>query len=428
MKSSSFSGFYRLTLKERVEKIKEFADLTDEEAAILSSFSSLPMETADRMIENVAGCMPLPLGIAVNFIVNGRDVLVPMAIEEPSVVAAASNAAKLARKTGGFAARAGPPIMIGQIQIIGIKEEEFGEKAAAIEAVKKELLAEADSCDPVLVRYGGGARDIEIREVRTPIGRMMVLHLFVDVRDAMGANAVNTMCEALAPRVEEITGGKAVLRIISNLATKRLVTANVRYSKEDLGGEDVVDRIVAAYMLAAGDPYRAATHNKGIMNGIDAVVIATGNDWRAVEAGAHAYASLGGKYTSLTRWWKNNDGDLEGSIELPLAVGLVGGATKTHPVAKICVKILGVKTAGELAEIIASVGLAQNFAALRALATEGIQHGHMALHARNVAIAAGASGELIDKVAEKMVEEKRVRVDRAKEILEEMKGSSTPIR
>jgi hydroxymethylglutaryl-CoA reductase len=344
-----------------------------------------------------------------------------MAIEEPSVVAAASNAAKLARRTGGFVAKAEPPIMIGQIQVIGIKEEEFGEKAAAVEAAKKELLAEANACDPVLVGIGGGARDLEIREVRTPGGRMMVIHLLVDVRDAMGANAVNTMCERLAPKIEAITGGRVVLRIISNLATKRLVTASVRYAKEDLGGEEVVDRIVAAYMLAAGDPYRAATHNKGIMNGIDAVVIATGNDWRAVEAGAHAYASLGGRYTSLTRWWKNDDGDLEGSIQLPLAVGIVGGATKTHPVARVCLKILGVKTAGELAEVIASVGLAQNFAALRALATEGIQRGHMELHARNVAIAAGASGELVEKVAARMVEEKAIRIDVAKKILEEMK-------
>jgi len=421
MRSSSFSGFYRLTVEERVEKVREFAGLTDEEAAILSSFSSLPMDTADRMIENVAGCMPLPIGIAVNFIINGRDVLVPMAIEEPSVVAAASNAAKLARRTGGFVAKAEPPIMIGQIQVIGIKEEEFGEKAAAVEAAKKELLAEANACDPVLVGIGGGARDLEIREVRTPGGRMMVIHLLVDVRDAMGANAVNTMCERLAPKIEAITGGRVVLRIISNLATKRLVTASVRYAKEDLGGEEVVDRIVAAYMLAAGDPYRAATHNKGIMNGIDAVVIATGNDWRAVEAGAHAYASLGGRYTSLTRWWKNDDGDLEGSIQLPLAVGIVGGATKTHPVARVCLKILGVKTAGELAEVIASVGLAQNFAALRALATEGIQRGHMELHARNVAIAAGASGELVEKVAARMVKERAIRIDVAKKILEEMK-------
>jgi len=424
MKSSEFSGFYKLPMEQRVKEVKEFAGLTDEEAALISSFSSLPRETTDRMIENVVGCMPLPLGIAVNFKVNGKDVLVPMAIEEPSVVAAASNSAKLARATGGFTAKAGPPVMIGQIQVAGLREEQFEEKEAALNAAKKGLLEEANACDPVLVKYGGGALDIEAREVRTPSGRMLVLHLLVDVRDAMGANAVNTMCEKLAPRVEEITGGKVVLKIISNLATKRLVSAHVKYSKADLGGEGNVDRIVSAYELAAADPYRAATHNKGIMNGIDAVVIAAGNDWRAVEAGAHAYAAIGGRYTSLTRWWKNSDGDLEGSIELPMAVGLVGGATKTHPVAKACVKILGVKTAGELAEIIASVGLAQNFAAIRALATEGIQRGHMELHARNIAIIAGATGEQIDRIAAQMAAEKSVRVDRARQILEEMKAGA----
>ena len=421
MKTSAFSGFYKLPLEKRVQEVKEFAGLSDGEAAILSSFSSLPKETADRMIEDVVGTMPLPLGIAVNFKVNGKDVLVPMAIEEPSVVAAASNSAKLALNTGGFTAKATAPIMIGQIQIVGLKEEELAEKEAAINEAKAGLLSEANACDPTLVKYGGGALDIELREVRAASGRMLIAHLLVDVRDAMGANAVNTMCERIAPALERLTGGKVVLKIITNLATKRLVTASVRFRKEDLGGEENIDRIVLAYEFAAADPYRAATHNKGIMNGIDAVVIASGNDWRAIEAGAHAYAALGGKYTSLTRWWKNKDGDLEGSIELPMAVGLVGGATKTHPVAKVCVKILGVKTAGELAEIIASVGLAQNFAAIRALATEGIQRGHMELHARNIAIAAGATGELIDKVAAQMASERNVRVDRARQILEEMK-------
>jgi hydroxymethylglutaryl-CoA reductase len=424
MKSSHFSGFYKLPIEQRVKQIQEFSGLSDEEAALVRSFSSLPAETADRMIENVFGCMPLPLGVAVNFTVNGRDVLVPMAIEEPSVVAAASNAAKLARATGGFAAKAGPPVMIGQIQVVGVSEEDFNDKAEALLKAKQELLALANSCDPVLVKFGGGARDIEVREVKTPLGRMMGVHLLVDVRDAMGANAVNTMCEALAPEVERLTGGSSILKIISNLAVKRVTSASVKYRKEDLGGEETVDRIAAACAFAEGDPYRAATHNKGAMNGIDAVVIATGNDWRAVEAGVHAYAALGGKYAPVAKWRKNADGDLEGRIEIPLAVGLVGGATKTHPVAKACVKMLGVKTAAELSEIIAAVGLAQNFAALRALSTEGIQRGHMGLHARNVAIAAGAQGELADRVAERMVAEKKVRADRAKELILEMSGQA----
>ncbi|MDD5318040.1 MAG: hydroxymethylglutaryl-CoA reductase, degradative [Candidatus ainarchaeum sp.] len=426
MKSSSFSGFYKLPMDDRVREVQEFAGLSDEEASLLKGFMGLPRDTADRMIENVVGCMPLPLGIAVNFQVNGADRLVPMAIEEPSVVAAASHAAKLARATGGFTAKASPPLMIGQIQIVGVGEEDFNDKAAGILGAKKELLDFANSLDPVLVKFGGGARDIEVREVKTSGGRMMGVHLVVDVRDAMGANAVNTMCEALAPKIEELTGGTAILRIISNLAVKRTVRAGVKYKKEDLGGEGNVDRIVNAYYFAEGDPFRAATHNKGAMNGIDAVVIATGNDWRAIEAGVHAYAAMGGRYLPVTKWWKSAEGDLEGSIEVPMAVGLVGGATKTHPVAKVCVKILGVKTAAELAEIIACVGLAQNFAALKALATEGIQRGHMGLHARNVAVAAGATGELVDRVAAKMVEEKRVRADRAKELVEEMKGKQAP--
>ena len=422
MKSSSFSGFYKLPVEKRVDEVAEFSSLTEDEKKTLSSFSSLPRETAERMIENVVGCMPLPLGIAVNFQVNGIDRLVPMAIEEPSVVAAASNAAKLARETGGFTAKADAPLMIGQIQIVGVQEHGFDVIAQKVLAAKQELLDLANSVDPVLVKFGGGARDLEVRLVKSGGKAMLVAHLVVDVRDAMGANAVNTMCEKLAPRVAELAGGTPVLRILTNLAVKRLVRASAKFRKEDLGGEENVDRIVDAFLLADADPYRCATHNKGIMNGIDAVVIATGNDWRAIEAGAHAYAAFSGRYAPLTRWKKNSDGDLEGDIELPMAVGLVGGATKTHPVAKVAVRILGVKTAAELAEIIASVGLAQNFAALRALATEGIQRGHMGLHARNVAIAAGASGELVDKVAERMVAEKAVRADRAKQIFDELSG------
>ncbi len=419
MKTSEFSGFYKLPIEKRVAEVKEFGGLTDEEAALLSSFSSLDKATADRMIENVVGTLPLPLGIAVNFRINGIDRLVPMAIEEPSVVAAASNAAKVARMKGGFTAKAGEPIMIGQMQVVGLADAEGAAKKVVAE--KGRLLALANACDPTLVKFGGGARDVEARVIATAKGKMLIIHLLVDVRDAMGANAVNTMCEALAGPVGEISGGKVLLRIISNLADRRLVKAKAMFAKEAVGGEEAVDAIVSAYEFAANDPYRAATHNKGVMNGIDAVVVAAGNDWRAIEAGAHAYAARSGRYRPLTTYRKNSDGDLEGEIELPMAVGLVGGATKTHPTARACVKLLGVKTAGELAEIIASVGLAQNFAALRALATEGIQRGHMGLHARNIAIMAGATGELIDKVAAKMAEEKKVRVDRAKEILEELK-------
>jgi len=419
VQSSEFSGFYKLPIGKRVAEVREFAGLSDEEAKALSAFSSLDQPTADRMIENVVGTMPLPLGIAVNFRINGIDRLVPMAIEEPSVVAAASNAAKVARIKGGFTAKAGEPVMIGQMQVLGLADAEGAAKKVL--AAKARLLEIANACDPVLVKFGGGARDVEARVIATAKGKMLIIHLLVDVRDAMGANAVNTMCEALARPVEEISGGRVLLRIISNLADRRLAKASAVFAKEAIGGEEAVDAIVAAYEFAANDPYRAATHNKGVMNGIDAAAIAAGNDWRALEAGAHAYAARSGRYTSLTTYRKNSDGDLEGEIELPMAVGLVGGATKTHPAAKVCVKILGVKTAGELGEILASVGLAQNFAALRALATEGIQRGHMSLHARNIAVMAGASGELIDRVAARMVEEKKVRVDRAKEILDELR-------
>jgi hydroxymethylglutaryl-CoA reductase len=361
------------------------------------------------------------LGIALNFLVNGRDVLVPMAIEEPSVVAGASFMAKLARLGGGFTATATEPLMIGQLQVIQLAN--LDEARLRLLEHKTELLAEADSIDPVLKKFGGGARGLEIRIIESsPIGPFLVVHLIYDVRDAMGANAVNTACERLAPHLESITGGKVHLRILSNLADRRLARARCmnplkELAFDDFSGEEVRDGIIAAYAFAAADPYRAATHNKGIMNGVDAVVIATGNDWRAIEAGAHAYAARSGKYTSLSTWEKDKDGNLVGTLEMPMAVGIVGGATKVHPAAQAAIKLLGVKTAKELAEIIVSVGLAQNMAALRALATEGIQRGHMSLHARQVAIAAGATGDMIEKVAAQMVAEKVVRIDRAEEIL-----------
>jgi hydroxymethylglutaryl-CoA reductase len=417
-KSSEYSGFYKLPVPERVKLIKEFAGLSEEEVGLLQKPSALGFEVANRMVENFVGVMPVPMGIAVNFLVNGRDVVVPMAIEEPSVIAAASNAAKMARSTGGFQATTTDPVMIGQVQIVGVVD--VNRARFEILARKEEILKLANAQDPVLNSMGGGARDVEVRIVETFQGKMVIAELFVDCRDAMGANAVNTMVETVAPLMERISGGRVYLRIISNLAVKRLARVKAVFPKEALGGEDVVDGIVNAYAFAAADPFRCATHNKGIMNGVSAVVLATGNDTRAIEAGAHAYAARSGHYTSLTTWEKNSQGNLVGTLEMPMAVGIVGGATATNPVAKLAVKILGVKTALALAEIIVAVGLAQNLAALRALVAEGIQRGHMSLHARNIAINAGATGELIEKVAAQMIAERKVRVDRAKEILEKL--------
>jgi hydroxymethylglutaryl-CoA reductase len=418
-KSSLISGFYKLSPKQRLAVVKEFADLTDEEIALLQNMGSLPMDLADRMIENVVGAFPVPLGIGTNFLINKRDYLIPMAIEEPSVIAAASYAAKIARDGGGFLTSSTPPIMIGQIQVVHVKDPQ----AARMRVIqsKEEILKKANEQDPVLVSAGGGAKDLDAKIINTTQGSMLIVEMQVDCRDAMGANAVNTMAEAVAPMIERTANGHVYLRIISNLATKRLVRALCLVPKASVGGEDVVDGIVNAYAFAAADPYRAATHNKGILNGIIAVILATCNDHRAIEAGAHAYAARTGHYTSLSTWEKNENGDLVGSIELPMAVGIIGGAVKTHPIAKVAVKILGVKTANEFGEVLAAVGLAQNLGALRALAHEGIQRGHMSLHARNIAVMAGATGDLIDKVAAKMVEERKIRMDRAEEIIEHYK-------
>ena len=415
-KTSQVSGLYKMPVKERIEVVKNFADLNDEETKLFSS--CLDMDIADRMIENVLGSFEMPLGIAVNFQVNGKDYLVPMAIEESSVVAAASNAAKIARIKGGFKTECTNPLMIGQIQILHMKD--VTDAAKKIVSKKNEILAIANEQDKVLVKFGGGAKDLEVRILDSPIGKMIVTHLIVDVRDAMGANAVNTMCEALAPMLEEITGGKVRLKILSNLADKRIVKAKAVFDKEKLGGDRIVDAFLESYNLAAVDPYRAATHNKGIMNGIDALIIATGNDFRAIEAGAHAYASRNGQYTSLSHYYKDENGDLVGELELPMAVGIIGGAGNIHPKAKLCKKILGIKTAQELAEIVVSLGLAQNFAAVFALSTVGIQKGHMSLHAKNIAVMAGAKGELIDKVANQMIKEGKIKLDRAEEIIKEI--------
>lgn len=420
-KSSSISGFYKLSPKERLALVKDFAGLSDEECALLLNTGSLSLDAADRMIENVVGAFPLPLGIGVNFLINKRDYLIPMAIEEPSVVAAASYAAKIVRKGGGFHTSSTPPVMIGQVQLVNVKDPDNAKKRVL--DAKVEILKKANAQDPVLTSVGGGAKDIDAKVISTTVGPMLITELHVDCRDAMGANAVNTMAEAVAPMIERITGGRVYLRIISNLATKRLAKAWCTVPKEALGGEEVVDGIVNASAFAAADPYRAATHNKGAMNGIIAVILATGNDHRAIEAGAHAYAAIKSHYTSLSVWEKNENGDLKGEIELPMAVGLIGGAVRTHPIAKIALKILGVKTANEFAEVLTAVGLAQNLAALRALAHEGIQRGHMSLHARNIAVAAGAKGELIDLVAERMVKERKIRMDRAKELIKELSSA-----
>jgi hydroxymethylglutaryl-CoA reductase len=416
-KTSVVSGFYKLPIEKRREFVTHFANLNEDDVKIFSS--CLDLATADRMIENVLGTFELPLGLAVNFLINGKDYIIPMATEESSVVAAASNAAKIARIKGGFSASYSEPLMIGQLQLLHI-----GDVVTAAQEIlkhKEQLLILANSQDKILVDLGGGARDLEVRILDSPLGTMIVTHLIVDVRDAMGANAVNTMCEALAPMLEEISGGKVRLKILTNLADRRLVKANAVFDKEKMGGDHVVDAFLESYTLASIDPYRAATHNKGIMNGIDALITATGNDSRAIEAGAHAYAARDGQYTSLTRYHKNNNGDLIGEIELPMAVGVVGGAANMHPKAKLCRKILRISSARELAEVVACLGLAQNFAALFALSTVGIQKGHMSLHAKNIAVMAGAERDEIEELADQLVYSGRVKLDYAKELLEEMR-------
>ena len=417
--------FYELTLQERSEYLRKQTELTEGEMDALAGLTGLTPASADKMVENAIGVYGLPVGIAQHFVVNGRKVWVPMVIEEPSVIAGASFMARLARTGGGFTASADKPCMIGQMQILDTKDPAKARQILINNGA--ELLAEAAKIDPVLADLGGGPRELDVRIIEdSPIGPFLVLHIIIDVRDAMGANAVNTACERLAPRVEALTGGRVHLKILSNLADRRLARARCtvpvnELAFEEFSGEQVRDGIIEAWAFAAADPYRAATHNKGIMNGVDAVVMATGNDWRAVEAGAHAYAARSGKYTSLSTWARNAEGDLVGTLEMPMAVGIVGGATRVHPGAKAALKLMACKTAGELAEIIVSVGLAQNMAALRALATEGIQRGHMTLHARQVAAAAGAQGGMIDAVADRLVQEKNVRIDRAEEILKEMK-------
>jgi hydroxymethylglutaryl-CoA reductase len=419
--SSRLAKFHTLTYDQRLEKIVQVAGLEKEAKAALRGDGGLTLERADYIIENVVGVFGLPLGIATNFVVNGRQVLVPMVIEEPSVLAGASYMAKLTRAEGGFNAETTESEMIGQIQVLDVPDME--KARLQLQEHKNELITQANQIDKVITRLGGGARDLEIRILQdTAVGSMLVVHLIFDTRDAMGANIVNSAVELLAPEIEGLTGGRVHLRIVTNLADRRRAHARCRIPTKELAfksysGDRVRDGIVEAWAFAAADPYRASTHNKGIMNGIDAVLIATGNDWRAVEAGAHAYAARSGRYTSLSRWWVAQDGALEGELDMPMAVGIVGGATQTHPTAKACLRLMGVQSARELAEIIVSVGLAQNLAALRALATEGIQHGHMKLHARQIAIAAGAQGDLINRVAKQLVSEGTFLLERAEELI-----------
>ncbi len=424
--TSRLPGFYKRPLAERAALVAEWAKLTPPEQAALLGVSGLNAAQADNMIENAVGIYALPLGIATNFLINGEDYLIPMAIEEPSVVAAVSNAARLFREGGGFATSSDEPIMIGQIQVLDV--EDVYVAAGAVKAQRKRLVQIVNErIGGSIVERGGGARDIEVRPLPdSPIGAMLIVHLLYDTRDAMGANAVNTAAEMLAPEIETITGGRVNLRILSNLSDRR--TAKVEgmipakeLASGNLSGDQVAKAIVEAGAFAAVDPYRAATHNKGIMNGIDAVAIATGNDWRALEAGAHAYAARGGQYMSMTQWWQDDDGNLRGSLKIPLAVGIVGGATRVQPTAQVALKILGVTSARQLAEIMVAVGLAQNFAAIRALSTEGIQRGHMRMHARQIAVAAGATGEMVTRVVQQMIEEDNIRPERARAIVDSLK-------
>jgi len=420
-RTSRIAGFHRLPVSERIQRIATFAGLSDAEQALLADTGHLKPELADHMIENVVGTMAIPVGVATNLRIDGTDVLVPMATEESSVVAAVCNAARQCYDDGGFSTSMSGTLMIAQVQLLDVPDPQH----ARIRILERrdDIRRICDDCDPVLVKLGGGFRELEVRVIETRGGPMVITHLIVDTRDAMGANAVNTMAEKLAPSIAAWTGGRTALRILSNLADRRLARARCTWRRDAIGGAEVVAGMLAAYHFAESDPYRAATHNKGIMNGISAVVLATGNDTRAVEAGAHAYAARSGRYSSLTTWEMTPEGDLAGTLELPMPVGLVGGATKIHPMAQLCLKLLGVTTAEGLARVIAAVGLAQNFSAMKALATTGIQKGHMALHAQNVALMAGAVGAEIDAVAQAMVRAGAVRIDVAEAELKALRGA-----
>lgn len=428
MKTSRIPGFYKMTIEARRELLGDMHKFTEDELEILYAKDPLQVDTADKMIENVIGLYSLPLGLGLNFLVNDKEYTVPMAVEEPSVVASASYIAKLVRSAGGFTTESTGRVMIGQIQVIGSPDIHAAKSAILKE--KSTLIKEANDAYPSIVARGGGAEDLEVRILNeasdSPYSKMLVLHIYVNTCDAMGANIINTMVESLAVSVERLTKGKVYLRILSNYADRSLARARCVIPPKLLGsegfsGEEVRDGIIHAYEFAASDPYRAVTHNKGIMNGVDPVVIATGNDWRAVEAGAHAYASRNGQYGSMTTWSVDEVGNLVGELELPMSVGTVGGAIRVHPMSKLSLKILNVESAEELAQVIVAVGLAQNLGALKALVTDGIQKGHMALHSRSVAVAAGATGEMVDIIAEKLVKAKDIRVGKATQLMGEYK-------
>jgi len=409
--------FYEMSLDERLSLVASKSNLTKNEISTVVN-QPLPFDKIDRMVENAVGSFSLPLGIATNFVINGKEYLVPMAIEEPSVIAAASHAAKLAKSSRGFKASAESSIMRGQIQVTNLLD--IKKAIQVISKNKESLLRTVNSISKNVM-----ALDLKTRIVENEIDgtKMLAAELYVDCKDSMGANTINSMCELLGPEIEQKTSGKVILKIISNYATERIATSEATFKKEELGGTDIVDRILSAFAFAFSDTYRAVTHNKGIMNGIDAVSIATGQDFRAIEAAAHAYASRDGKYRSLTTFSKSSNGDLVGRIEIPLSVGIVGGISTVHPVARMGLKILGVKSASELACVIASAGLAQNLAAIRALSTEGIQKGHMKLHAKNIAVAAGATGKLVDIVSETMYKQSKISLDSARQILQDLRHS-----
>ena len=418
MPDSSISEFFEKSRKDRLNIIANFANLTSDELNILQSDNGgISFDKADKMVENAIGTFSLPLGIATNFKINGKDYVVPMVIEEPSVIAAASKGAKIARIKGGFEVSADESFSIGQIQMLDV---DIPSAIPQIKNSSNEILQLANSKSNTLSKMGKGAKEVFCKEIDTPSGKMLIVELLIDVGDAMGANVTNTMCESVSPLIEKITGGRALLRILSNYSTRRLVKAKAVFEKEAVGGEKVVDNIISAFEFADNDVYRAVTHNKGVMNGTIAVANAVGQDSRAIEAAANAYAAKSGKYRSLSKWSKDNDGNLVGILEIPLSVGIVGGIANVHPVAKVCTKILGVLSAQELACVMTATGLAQNYSAIRALATEGIQKGHMRLHARNLAAAAGATPEQIDEIVQKMIEEKKISLDRAKELLEQI--------
>ncbi len=432
MHVSRIPEFYKLSVPERVRAVRERGLLSqDDYLSLVRGDHVLKIHTADKMIENVIGIMGLPVGLALNFLINERDFVVPLVVEEPSIVAALSSAAKTVRRAGGFTAVSTDPILVGQIQVVGVHHA--AKVKASLLQREQEILNLANSLHPKMVARGGGAKDMEvhIHPDASGHGNMVVVHLLVDTCDAMGANLVNTMCEGVASLIETISDGKVFLRILSNLTDRALAFAETTIPIQHLAskgfdGEQVRDGIIVASDFAAIDPYRAATHNKGIMNGVDAVAIATGNDWRAIEAAAHAYAARGGTYTSLARWSKSENGDLVGKIEIPMKVGLVGGPLESNPTVALNHRLLGVNSARELAEVMGAVGLAQNFAALRALVTEGIQKGHMTLHARSVASAAGTPPELFDSVVERLIESGEIKVWKAKEILRNVSESASP--